>query len=162
MGNATTNLSSLYCCSAQIAFTIHTHLCRYDLQSFCTGGILNGCLKYTIVMFWQSNSWEQITQYTLYIVINKPLMKSRIKHMCASLALALRGARKSRGWIGRDMFVKRGELKSLKNWWHPPAVPEQTKPDPALYHRRSLFLWAPRLMWKVNFSCPQCDQKYVW
>ena len=40
-----------------------------------------------------------------------------------------------RGWIGRDMFVKRGELKSLKNWWHPPAVPEQTKPDPALYHR---------------------------
>ena len=64
-----------------------------------------------------------------------------------------------RGWIGRDMFVKRGELKSLKNWWHPPAVPEQTKPDPALYHRRSLFLWAPRLMWKVNFSCPQCDQK---
>ena len=47
------------------------------------------------------------------------------------------------------MFVKTGELKSLKNWWHPPTVPEQIKLEPAMYYQRSLFLWMPRGMYKV-------------
>ena len=64
-----------------------------------------------------------------------------------------------RGWVGRQMFVKRGELKALKNWWHPPTVPEQIKLEPPMCYQRSLFLWMPRGMQKVNFSCPVCKQK---
>ena len=49
---------------------------------------------------------------------------------------------------------------SLKLWWHPPAVdytPLSLNPDS--YHTRRLLLWAPRMMWKVDFHCPRCGLK---
>ena len=44
---------------------IYTYLCRYDLQTLGTGGILNGFLQYSVVMFRQSHTRKQVTQDTL-------------------------------------------------------------------------------------------------
>ena len=55
------------------------------------------------------------------------------------------------GW-----FVGKGNLTTnLKNWWHPP-VQKRTKPTPAQYFGKRLFLWMPRKMWEVDFKCPHC------
>ena len=61
-------------------------------------------------------------------------------------------------WIGRTLFVKKGKLTStLKLWWHPPEVDYQSSPpEPDTYHRKRLLLWAPRIMWDVDFYCPHC------
>ena len=48
----------------------------------------------------------------------------------------------------------------IKMWWHPPAVERHSgKPHPGNYHHRRLFLWIPRMMWKVNFYCTYCGKK---
>ena len=64
-----------------------------------------------------------------------------------------------RNWIGHALFVAKGKLTpNLKLWWHPPSndLPT-TKPNPESYHRKRLFLWMPRRMWKVHFHCPHCE-----
>ena len=51
-------------------------------------------------------------------------------------------------------------LKVINLWWYPPAVqynPVALNPDN--YHTCQLLLWAPRMMWKVNFHCPHCGIK---
>ena len=60
------------------------------------------------------------------------------------------------------MFAAKGKLcTSLKLWWNPPPVAyhQSTPPHPDTYHCRRLLLWAPRMMWKVNFHCPHCGVK---
>ena len=60
------------------------------------------------------------------------------------------------------MFSAKGKLvTSLKLWWNPPQVQHgaTTPPHPDTYHYRRLLLWAPRMMWKVNFHCPRCGVK---
>ena len=66
-----------------------------------------------------------------------------------------------RSWIGRHLFVGRGKLvNKLKLWWHPPTNEVSTsKPNPEAYFLRRLFLWMPRLMWKVDFKCTHCTKK---
>ena len=57
------------------------------------------------------------------------------------------------------MFAAKGKLvTSLKLWWNPPPVPyhQVTPPHPDTYHLKRLLLWAPRMLWKVNFHCPHC------
>ena len=62
-----------------------------------------------------------------------------------------------REWIGRELFVAKGKLATaLRNWWHPPPVKHDSTPCPDSYHLKSLFLWMPRRMWKVDFYCPCC------
>ncbi|XP_064391951.1 uncharacterized protein LOC135339658 isoform X4 [Halichondria panicea] len=62
-------------------------------------------------------------------------------------------------WIGRQMFVAKGKLTDkLKIWWHPPShdrIPS-AQPHPEDYTLKRLCLWAPRMLWKVDFKCPQC------
>ena len=66
-----------------------------------------------------------------------------------------------REWIGRTMYAAKGRLvTTLKLWWNPPPVDYlATPPHPDTYHCRRLLLWAPRMMWKVNFHCPHCGVK---
>lgn len=64
-----------------------------------------------------------------------------------------------RNWIGHSLFVAKGKMTpNLKMWWHPPPIQlSSAKPSPESYHRKRLFLWMPRKMWKVDFRCPQCQ-----
>ena len=66
-----------------------------------------------------------------------------------------------REWIGRTMYAAKGRLvTTLKLWWNPPPVDYlATPPHPDTYHCRRLLLWAPRMMWKVNFHCHHCGVK---
>ena len=60
------------------------------------------------------------------------------------------------------MFAGKGKLvTSLKLWWNPPPVAHDQgiPPHPDCYHLRRVLLWAPRMMWKVNFSCSHCGQQ---
>ena len=60
------------------------------------------------------------------------------------------------------MFSAKGKLvTALKLWWNPPQVQYEATipPHPDTYHYRRLLLWAPRMMWKVNFHCPHCGEK---
>ena len=60
------------------------------------------------------------------------------------------------------MFASKGKLvTSLKLWWSPPPVQyhQSTPPHPDSYHLRRLLIWAPRMMWKINFHCPHCGVK---
>ena len=49
-------------------------------------------------------------------------------------------------------------VTSLKLWWHPPPVDHGASSQPTIenYSCRRLFLWMPRKMWRVDFSCPRC------
>ena len=62
------------------------------------------------------------------------------------------------GWIGHALFVSKGKLATnLKLWWHPPDYKLPTgQPSPDTYHHQRLFLWMPRRMWRVEFTCPTC------
>ena len=62
-----------------------------------------------------------------------------------------------RVWYGRILFHD-GRLKdNLTTWWFPPT-PGLAKATPkvASYFYKRLFLWMPRKMWQVNFTCHHC------
>jgi hypothetical protein len=61
-------------------------------------------------------------------------------------------------WVGRSLFQSQGKLaEHLTNWWNPPEQPlNVTVPVPARYFTHRLFLWMPRLMWRVALTCPNC------
>ena len=60
-----------------------------------------------------------------------------------------------RVWIGRCVFSSVHTLNpKLKNWYHPPTVGvSPSRPCPSNYYLHNLFLWMPRLMWGISFSC---------
>lgn len=64
-------------------------------------------------------------------------------------------------WIGKDLFAKKGEVAAqLRNWWFPPPVPGpeiHSTPSVSSYYHKRIFLWAPRLMWKFDFKCPNAS-----
>lgn len=61
-------------------------------------------------------------------------------------------------WIGKAVFASKGTLQTtLQLWYHPPPPPSSGIPDPEAYHRKPLFLWMPRRMWQIAFSCSQCS-----
>ena len=64
-------------------------------------------------------------------------------------------------WIGKEMFVSKGNLSSkLKNWWFPPPSPSpnsNAQPNPDAYFRRRIFLWMPKRMWDIVLQCPTCN-----
>ena len=63
-------------------------------------------------------------------------------------------------WVGKDLFsAKGGKLTSnLKLWWHPPedSPCQPGVPKQEMFHRKALFLWMPRRLWRIDFKCPQC------
>ena len=69
-----------------------------------------------------------------------------------------------RHWIGKHMFVVKGKLGTqLRLWWFPPQfemISPQAKPRPEHHHLRRVFLWMPRLMWKVDFKCTHCTTQH--
>lgn len=49
---------------------------------------------------------------------------------------------------------------NLRLWWNPPPYEApRGKPFPESYHLRRLFLWMPRRMWQVEFTCPHCTTR---
>ena len=60
------------------------------------------------------------------------------------------------------LLIAKGRLaNNLKLWWHPPTNEVSTsKPSPEAYYPRRLFLWMPRLMWKMDFKCTGCPTKH--
>ncbi|KAK3720983.1 hypothetical protein QZH41_018540, partial [Actinostola sp. cb2023] len=64
-------------------------------------------------------------------------------------------------WLGRALFIAKHKLQTtLQNWWYPPQVSNNsTNPTAKQYFLRRLFLWMPRKMWGVDFSCPNCAEK---
>ena len=61
-------------------------------------------------------------------------------------------------WIGKTLFASKGKLLSnIQLWYHPPPEPFSGIPDPEAYHRKRLFLWMPKRMWHIAFTCPQCS-----
>ena len=63
-------------------------------------------------------------------------------------------------WIGKALFASKGVLLlDIENqmWYHPPPEPSSGVPDPEAYHRKRLFLWMPRRMWRIAFICPRCS-----
>ena len=61
-------------------------------------------------------------------------------------------------WVGKHLFsAKGGKLATnLKLWWHPPEDRGSGSPKPESYHRKPLFLWMPRRLWRIDFKCPNC------
>ena len=65
-----------------------------------------------------------------------------------------------KAWIGRSVFVSKGNLSSpLKNWYYPSDVVQSSKPVAGQYFTHLLFLWMPRRMFIFDFKCPNCMNK---
>jgi hypothetical protein len=61
----------------------------------------------------------------------------------------------NRAWIGRELFA--AKVNTLRLWRHPPPVDHAAaQPSVENYTCKRLFLWMPREMWRVGFSCPRC------
>ncbi|EFX63591.1 hypothetical protein DAPPUDRAFT_268197 [Daphnia pulex] len=58
-------------------------------------------------------------------------------------------------WIGKNIFASKGTLvANLKTWWYPPPV---TRSSAEAYFFQRFFLWMPRKMWAIYFTCPICS-----
>lgn len=66
------------------------------------------------------------------------------------------------GWIGQQLFVKKGEMVSTnKLWWYPPQPPgpnSNSFPNVGSYFGQRFFLWMPQKMWGFKFKCPSCSR----
>ncbi|XP_032431576.1 uncharacterized protein LOC116727977 [Xiphophorus hellerii] len=66
-------------------------------------------------------------------------------------------------WIAQCLYNPTGQFKQhfSQNWFHPPRLPKITNapPDPLVYFRQRMFLWAPMRMWGISLKCHQCNTK---
>ena len=62
-------------------------------------------------------------------------------------------------WLGSDLFsAKGGKLTTnLKLWWNPPedSPCQPGVPKPESFHRRFLFLWMSRCLWRIDLNAPK-------
>ncbi|XP_023184849.1 uncharacterized protein LOC111607158 [Xiphophorus maculatus] len=66
-------------------------------------------------------------------------------------------------WIAQCLYNSTGQFKQhfSQNWFHPPSLPKimNAPPDPLVYFRQRMFLWAPMRMWGISLKCHQCNTK---
>ncbi|XP_043965639.1 uncharacterized protein LOC122827101 [Gambusia affinis] len=66
-------------------------------------------------------------------------------------------------WIAQCLYNPTGQFKQQfsQNWFHPPRLPKMMNepPDPLVYFRQRMFLWAPMRMWGIPLKCHQCNTK---
>lgn len=66
-------------------------------------------------------------------------------------------------WIGRRLFENRSQRgatvkTACDQLWNHPPLPAGT-PSIVNHFGKSLFMWAPKIMWKVLLCCPSCKQE---
>lgn len=66
-------------------------------------------------------------------------------------------------WIAQCLYKPTGQFRQQfsQNWFHPPTPPKvmTAPPDPLVYFRQRMFLWAPMRMWGIPLKCQQCNKK---